>query len=325
MIQLSIITVVFNVEHFLADYFISIGRSKNIEVLIYDAGSTDGSLEIISQFKRRKYPIRLFKGKNIGFAAANNFLAKKSTSDYLFILNPDTKLEKNCLKKLLGNNQKNSSILVPKQLFFNGKILSHGVATDIFGYPSPSRQKIYFYADGAAIFISKKLFVKLGMFDENYFMFQEDIDFSWRARLLGIPLVIIDASVYHYSGGSLKGGAIKGGQYFTNTLRRYLGERNNISNLIKNYSLQNLLWILPLYLATNLFEILLFLFLLQSEVSRCYLRAYAWNIKNLPAILNKRRWVQARRLVGDKEIMKNMIWGSNKLRVFLRSGIPSFK
>lgn len=234
---ISIITACYNSAKFLEDYLESIVssnlfRSGKVEINLYDGGSKDDSVRIINKYKNLYSNIQLFSGGNIGFAAANNFLVSKSKGEFLFILNPDTKLEIHCLDFLKHNTEKNG-IMIPAQRLFDSSFLSNGVGMDIFGYPCDA-SKNFFYADGAAIFVKKDIFNKLGGFDADYFMFQEDVDFSWRARLKGIPLVQVpEAIVYHFSGGSMEGGAIKNGKLQTNYFRRYLGERNIIMNLLK--------------------------------------------------------------------------------------------
>jgi len=330
--KISIITVTYNSELFLKGYFESIaenirGSSEfQVEVLIYDAGSSDNTVKIINDFKKSNGYIKLIEGKNIGFAAANNILAKECGGDYLFILNPDTKLDKECLHDIWKDKQRDNAILAPKQVYFDGIYLNNGVGMDIFGYPYGKSGKKVFYADGAAIFIKKSIFFDLGMFDNDYFMFQEDIDLSWRAHLVGIPITKVpEAIVWHFSGGSVGGGAIKGGKLKTKYFRRYLGERNIMMNLLKNYSLPNLLWILPINFLINIAEIILFLLLLKPGVAWQYIKAYCWILVNFKDIIDKRRKIQETRIVSDGEIMQRMYWGSSKLKILLKAGVPKFK
>lgn len=328
-IEISILTVSYNSARFLTDYFESIIKSnffKNgkVEIILYDGGSNDDSVKIINEYKKIYNNISIFCGDNIGFAGANNLLADRARGEFLFILNPDVKLEINCLNALTNNAHKNNGIIVPMQRLFDGSFLSHGTGMDIFGYPCRANKK-FFYADGAAIFIKKDIFDKLGKFDTDYFMFQEDVDLSWRAHLMAIPLYRDDeVIVYHYSGGSIEGGAIKDGKLKTNYFRRYLGERNILTNLLKNYSLPNLIWVLPTSLIINFFEIFLYLLLFKPKVSFCYIKAYWWNIKNLHKILQKRKLIQTQRIKSDADLLKKMYWSSSKFKILLEIGIPKF-
>lgn len=329
-IAISIITVCYNSGQFLEDYFESIISSNlfkagEVEIILYDGGSKDKTVEIINKYKNLHSNICLFSGDNIGFAAANNLLADKSKGEFLFILNPDTKLEINCLNTLINSIYKDSGIIIPMQRLFDGSFLSNGVGMDILGYPCMASKKV-FYADGAAIFTKKEIFNRIGKFDADYFMFQEDIDFSWRAHLMAVPLhKESESMVYHYSGGSIRGGAIKDGKFKTNYFRRYLGERNILLNLLKNYSLHNLAWVLPINLVINLSEVFLYLLLFKPKVSFCYIKAYWWNIKNLNKTLQKRNLIQMQRKKSDAALFKKMYWGSSKFKILLKIGIPKFK
>lgn len=328
-IVISIITVTLNSEKFLDEYFSSIlanpiFKEQKAEILIYDGGSTDSSLKIIEKYRKKgDGSIKVKQGGNIGFTKANNLLAKGARGEYLFILNPDTVLDSNCLQYLLAEKSKDSALLIPTQKLFSGKYLSQGCGMDIFGYPYGKK---LFFVDGAGIFLRKDLFVGLGMFDDDYFIFNEDIDLSWRARLKDVPLVIVPKAIfYHFCGGYVVGSLVREEKYTTSYMRRYLNEKNTITNLLKNYSLHNLLWIFPINLLLNIIEAFIFLIALKPKVSFCYVRAYWWNIANLDKTLKKRKNVQTTRIISDRVIMKNMYLGAGKFWTFFRTGIPKFK
>ena len=330
---ISIITVTYNTSSFLKDYFKSIENTQlfkdgKVEVLIYDGGSVDGTVQQIKDHIKTNDNIKIFEGGNVGFSQGNNYLAKKSSSEYLFILNPDTRLDINCLDNLYGNADLNS-IFIPLQQDFKGDFLSCGNGMDIFGFSywfgSLEKTKKFFYADGAAIFLSRALFLQMGMFNEDFFMFQEDVDLSWRARLMGVLLKQVPGSiVFHYGGGSIEGGSAKEMKLKSNIFRRYNGEKNLLSNLLVNYSFINLIWILIFNFIINLSEIFLFLVLLKPKVSLCYVRSYWWNIKNIKKIIKRREKMQKMRAVSDYEIMKYMYFGSAKFKLLQKVGIPEF-
>lgn len=325
--SVSIITVTYNAKEFVKEYVKTIfsGSTKPQEVLIYDGGSTDGTVEQIKKYQKLYKEIKLFEGEDIGFAAGNNLLAKKARSHFLFILSPDTKIDRHCISNLLANPHREKSILMPKRYLFDGTFLHHGMGLDIFGFPADGK---IFFVDGAAIFLKRKLFINLGMFDDDYFMFQEDVDLSWRAQLDGVSLITADdAFLFHYSGGSTPSGGIKKNinDYTTNTFKRYLGERNTLQNILKNYSSSFLLIILPLVILSNLFEIIFFTITLNFKFVGCYLRAYYWVIFHLGSILKKRKIVQANRKVNDLKIISKMSLISSKLKYFFKFGIPKIR
>lgn len=319
----------FNCKNYLKKCLDSLSSQscQDYELFIVDNASTDGSLEYLKTLDPNITIIA--NRKNLGYAKANNEAVKYVGGEYLFFLNCDTWLDKNCLKNLLRRVEKNEGIFTPKQMSYDGRsFISCGLGCDIFGYPcSIHRDKKLFYADGAALFIKKDLFVELGMFDERTFFSFEDIDLSWIALLQGYNVIPVqDAIVYHASGGTLKGGLIKGSKYITNIWRRYLGERNNLRNILKNYHLFTLFWILPLYLSINLAEMLLFSFIGKFKVVKnCYLKAWWYNILNFPDTWKQHREIQKKRKIGDWEIFKRMEWKIAKFQVLRKVGIPKFK
>ncbi len=324
--SISIITVTYNTEKFISDYFSSIFKNKvkPDEILMYDAGSTDRTVELIQNQLKLHSGIKLIQGENIGFAAGNNLLAQKAVGEYLFLLNPDTKLDPDCLGELKNVAGKEEAILIPQQLYFNGRKLSLGVGVDVFGYPLKSKE--IFYADGAAVFIRKDLFTKLGMFDNDYFMFQEDIDLSWRAHLMNIKLLPVPkALAYHHGGGSIEGGVLKGSRVITNAFRRYYGERNLWLNLLKNYSFWVLIPVFPLNFVINSLEVILFLLTGRFRLAWSYLKVWGYLMSHSLQIFKKRFAVQQKRVVSDWVIIRKMYLGSSKLRLLLTAGLPRFQ
>lgn len=325
--SISILTVTYNTKDFFEEYIESIysGETKPGEVLVYDGGSSDGTVELIKKHQKRYPKLKLIEGENIGFAAGNNVLAAEATGHFLFLLNPDTKIDHKCLSSLLDHPEREKSLLMPKRYLFDGSFLHHGMGMDIFGYPADGD---IFFADGAALFLPKKLFVDLGGFDGDYFMFQEDIDLSWRAHLYGINLVEAPKSIiYHYSGGATQSGGIKKDirKYTTSTFKRYLGERNVLQNILKNYSILSLLIIFPLVLLFNLLEVILFTLTLNFKFVSSYLKAYVWIFSHFGIIMKKRKVVQAHRVVSDYDIIRKMSLFSSKIKYFFKFGIPKIK
>lgn len=299
---------------------------KNIEIIVTDNHSTDGSLEYLIRYLN----ITVIKNQeNYGYAKANNIGAKKAKGQYLFFLNNDTELEPDTIKKLVEAYTP-KTILSARQIPMWDKTLfgTAGGGMDIFGYPYAdldSKKTKIFYADGASFFIKKGDFLEIGMFDEKLFIFEEDIDFGWRAQMMGYKIKPCwEAIIYHFSGGTVIGGSSKKNRYSTNYFRRYLNEKNVIRNMLKNYSFPLCLILLLILLLLHFFEIIILLFLTKWKVVLCYLKAYAWNIKNINNTLVMRKKIQRTRQISDYSLMKNMYWSYSKLVAFSRHGMPSF-
>jgi GT2 family glycosyltransferase len=329
--KVSIIVLNYNGLIFLKKCFLAIKKQtySDLEILMVDNNSTDGSCDFIKEFPE----VRVIKNDcNYGYSKANNIAAKKAKGEFLLFLNNDTEIFPNMLEKLVLAYE-DKSILTPAQILGINKefdsVGASGNGADIFGYPygdkDPKKTKC-FYADGAAFFVKKEDFIDIGMFDEELFIFQEDLDFSWRAQLLGYHIKPIwDAQFYHYSGGTVLGGASKGKKYESSYFRRYLNEKNVIRNILKNYSLLFCLIILPALLVVHLFEIIILLFMFKYELIREYINAYKWNIINIKNTLNYRKMVQGRRILSDWTIIKKMYFAYSKLTAFSRVGMPNFQ
>lgn len=342
--NISIVTVINNAMPFLDRYFysISLQKFKGLEIILVDSDLLPDTKEKIKHFWRKyrnHFNIKYIPvPETIGFAKGNNIGVDKARARYIFLLNPDTKLETSCLQLLYNSamniNNEHFILIARQKSYTTKKFLIDGVCVDIFGFPYkifnayyPHRTKRPFYCDGAAMFMPIHTFRKLGGFDEDLFTFTEDVDLSWRAHLLHIPFYNEPrAIVYHYGGGSIRGGIrMKKKIYRTSYFRRYLGERNAQRNLLKNYTSVTLLWVLPLYLCINVGEIAVFLITNKHKVAFQYVKAWWWNLINIHSTLEKRKWIQSRRIVGDRDIFKQLYFGSGKLNAFLHIRYPKFE
>ncbi len=327
MPKVSIITVNYKGKRFLEDFFASLEKLnyQNWEVVFFDNASEDGSVEYV---QRNHSEVKVMASeRNLGFAAANNRAAEQATGEYLFFLNNDTKIDPDAISELVGEMEKNPKIGIGgcRMMSYDGERPFHtGIGIDVFGYPIVWRK--VFYVEGAALMIKKRLFKKLGGFDSKYFMFHEDIDLAWRSRLLGYQVrAFPKAVVHHFGGGTAGGSEMHKGKYQSSFLRRYYAERNNIRTLLKNYQIQTLIFIFPCYFLMNLLEVLFFLATFKFKVVYLYLKAYAWNLVNLRDTLRERGKIQSNRLLSDRELMREMYFGSGKLFAFKKTGVPELK
>ncbi len=303
-------------------------KYRPLEVIVITSDQDKETKDFIE--KNHSWVKLLVMGKDLGYAGCNNFGVKKSSGEYILILNNDTKLCEDAIEKMLLCYQENSVVTPAQiQLISGTELVRTGAGMDIFGYPyvndDPRKTRV-FYADGAGIFVKKKDFLKIGGFDEDLFIFQEDIDFSWRAQMLGYKIIPCwEARFYHYGGGTVLGGGPKSQRYQSSYFRRYLNEKNVIRNILKNYSFPLCLVILSILLMLHCLEIVLLAILLKWKVVACYLKAYKWNILNLRSTLEFRKRVQEKRVVSDLTLMKKMYWSYSKIYSLLKLGLPQFK
>jgi GT2 family glycosyltransferase len=167
------------------------------------------------------------------------------------------------------------------------------------------------YPSGAAVLFKRETLEKIGLFDENFWLYNEDQDLGWRIWLSGARCVLApQAVVYHKYEFSLE------------NQKYYLMDRNRILSIIKNYQLSTLIFI---SFAFFVMELGLFLFVLQRGLIRDKIKVYQYfiNSGNWNYILRARRDSQTLRRVADKDILKifsGRIWydeiGGLGLKVF---------
>jgi len=336
----SIIVLNYNGYEFLEDCFKSLRRISypDYEVILADNSSTDNSVEFTSS----NFPeIKILRNKeNIGFAAGNNRGAELSRGKYLFFLNNDTKVNPDFLNFLVDYAEKDPKIAIcaSKILTFEGNdeadlhytcegqdVGCVGRSCDIYGWQG--WEGPVFFAEGSTLFIRKDVFAALGGFDEKHFLFLEDLDLAWRAQLLGFKVEAVPESViYHFAGGTVTGGRGRKKVFISNIKRRYLGEKNQMRNILKNYSLGVLVTLLPRYLALNFCEMFYFAVTGRLDVVwQAYIKAHIWNMRNLGDTLKERKKIQSLRNISDAALQKNMLKHSAKLDTFRRIGAPQFK
>lgn len=328
---LSIIIVNYNGKHWLEKCIASIRKQtyKPIEIIIIDDKSSDGSLAYIE----KEFPeVKLIDPpKHGGFGISNNIGVDNAKGQELLFLNNDTYFDENFLQEMVEYKRKNQAHIVGPKIKDFEKIDRYKegmfLSIDVFGYAG--WQRVPFYVEGCALMISKADFVKLGRFDETYYVYSEDIDLCWRALISGMKVEVCNsAELYHYGGGSSQTTKLcRKRIHVVPYFRRYEVEKNNLRNLLKNYSLINLLWTFPGYVLISFFEAIFYLVIGNAKAATLIGKAILWNITNISDTLKERRRLQESRVTGDYEIMKKMSNGliPNKLRGLLTVGIPKFK
>lgn len=327
--HISIIITNYNAKQWLDTCLTSIKNQSftEYEVIFVDDGSTDGSYDYV----QKQYPWCVFikNKKNVGFALSNNVGAKAARGKYLFFLNADTYLDKNTLIKLQKTLISNPSYTLAQldirkydKSNMKGDACTFNI--DPFGYPMWSgKEDTLFYADAAAMIIRRDLFNTLGGFDERFYIYLEDLDLAWKARMCGHTVYFLSQIyVYHYAGGTSVSTQVKKGAYATTIRRRYDAQKNNICILIKNLEITSLIWRLPGSILLASAEG--FVYLLQGNITGFFAlhNTIIWNILNIRETLKKRRKIQKIRTVSDKIIFQNSDKHISKIQSFFSYGVP---
>lgn len=311
----SIILVNWNGEKWLNRCLSTLSNQsyKNIEIILVDNASSDNSIN----FVEKKFPdVKIVNNSiNFGFPKANNIGVKLSKGKFLLLINPDVWIKKDFIEKLLSFYKKNNySVVSPiekkydkkKQFYFNSSI-------DLTGSPAtyaPQYRKDKLFFTSVAYLCKKKEYLDTKGFDENYFAYYEDVDWFWRMSLLGKKFAYAENIFVYHAGAGSTGKGIKYNMFL-------FRNQNALQTLLKNYSLQMLILILPLYIIQNVFEILFFVLILKFDIAYSYIEGWTFNIRNIRKILKKRAWIQKRRVISDWEILKKMYWGPAKLKMLI--------
>jgi len=229
--QLSVIILNFNVRYFLEQCVLSVQKAlENIdaEIIVVDNNSSDDSCLMMKQL----FPqITLIENKeNLGFPKGNNIAVEQAKGEYICILNPDTVVAEDTFAKIL-----NSKFQIPNsQLGIIGCKLIDGTGnflpeskrgvptpwvafTKIFGLYKISNYFGKYYAQhlsenqsgkvdvlvGAFMMMKRELYLEVGGFDEDCFMYSDDIDLSYLVLKTGKSNYYFhETSVIHYKGES---------------------------------------------------------------------------------------------------------------------------
>lgn len=181
------------------------------EIVVVDNGSTDDSISYIEQHFPQVKIVSLHN--NSGFAAAINAGVKSVDTEYVAFLNNDTEADTHWLSELMACSARNPDIVsfCSKLLNFDDRKKIDGVGIQInevgqarsIGWEEKDvgqfeKERLIFGATGGAALFKRNVFLKVGGFDEHYFMYSEEVDWAFRAQFLGYKsLFCPKAIIYH--------------------------------------------------------------------------------------------------------------------------------
>lgn len=218
--DLSIIIVSFNTQELLRNCLRSVLSQEGLkfEVWVVDNASTDESAEMV---EKEFLKVKLIKNKeNLGFAKANNLALKKTKGRFLFLLNPDTIVKDQMLVKIADFMEKNPQasasgvkILNPDgspQMsvgkfynLINSFLMLFGGERMGFLRASPSRIEEVDWVSGAALVLRKEVIETVGMLDEKFFMYMEELEWCYRIKKSGFKIYFYpEAEIIHYERAS---------------------------------------------------------------------------------------------------------------------------
>ncbi len=258
---ISVVVVNYNGQHHLERCLPSLAAQTYpaFEVVVVDNASTDGSVEWLAAH----FPnVRVVGAPhNLGFAAGNNLGIRQARGDLIATLNNDTEVEPDYLERLAApmcEPRVGACAALMLEFEHRDRIDSAGIGLDRAGFAwnlhagqraenLGETREVWGACAGAALY-ARAMLDEIGLFDEDYFGFYEDVDLAWRARRAGWKCLFVPgARVYHVHGGSFRHGSAQ---------KLYLLARNRWWTTLKNYPMPALALNLPLIVAADLLSLL---------------------------------------------------------------------
>lgn len=276
---------------------------QNFSVIVVDNGSTDGSARFVAQ----NYPevkVVCFSD-NIGFSAANNAVINNLRTEYVALLNNDTVPDCSWLGELIKALEEHceAGIAASKMCFFDrpevidragdaytkagaGLLRGRGVEANAYG----SEEWIFGACAGAALYRTR-MFMEIGLFDEDFFLLNEDIDLCFRAQLSGYKCIYQPrAIVYHKASASI---------VYDSYVSIYYGHRNLEWVYIKNMPSSIILKSILLHFV---YDIAAFFYFLSTGQVKVFLKSKIDALRGLKKMLEKRHKIQQSKVVSDDYI-----------------------
>lgn len=269
LFDISIVIVSFNTRQLLNKCLDSIVRhikEINYEIIVVDNASSDGSVEAVEKIITGTKSIKgmvIKNTKNLGFAAANNQGIKKAKGRYVLLLNSDTEFTEDSLRQMVSWMDKN-----PKAGISTCTLLNSNKTIQATGGYFPGLFRLFLWGTflddlplvsvvfrsyhphsafhkklreqdwitGAFFLIRGELIEQIGVFDEKFFMYVEEIDYCFRAKKKGWEVWYVpDTAIIHIGGASSKGESIKFIEGGVGKEQSIIGEFEGLKRLYKKH------------------------------------------------------------------------------------------
>ncbi|MCL5432854.1 MAG: glycosyltransferase family 2 protein [Patescibacteria group bacterium] len=289
-------------------------KYKNIEIIIVDNGSKDGTLEYLAKEKKSNGNLIVIRNKkNLGFAEGNNIGYSLSTGEYILFLNNDTIVDDNFLGPLVEKLH-NPSIggVQPKILSYPRKDIIDSIGSYLlnsgflyhFGHNKPDAKKYnrgaeIFSMKGACMLLKKDVIEKVGLFDKNYFAYFEETDLCHRVWLSGSKIYYVSHSVIYHKGGETA-------KELDVSFIQFHSYKNRIWTYLKNLEIKTIIKIIPVHILFCEVITILYIFTLKFSLAFAVQKAIVWNLFNIDRLLIERKKIKAIRKVPDKFFTPNI-------------------
>lgn len=327
----SIIVVTYNGHEVIAECLESIKalRWPKREVIVVDNASLDNTLEQVSKIMPTSTIIRL--SANRGYGGGANFGAREAKGEILLFANQDVSLDERFVDGIISTMNADDSIGVcggivmawdKSWLVSTGQVFERltGYGLD-YGFGSLDlslRRKTdeVFSPNGAAFAVKRETFLKIGGFDEDLFMYFDETDLAWRARIAGARIVCSSTALVRHK--------IDRGRAYA-SLSRYYIDRNSLLSATRNYGFRNIIFYVPVSLGVRVAGAAILILSGRSDHARSMAMAIRDFLVLFPKTWRKRPAVQSMRKLTDKQVMdKEVLAGpGDVMRAFYSSLLPS--
>jgi GT2 family glycosyltransferase len=297
----SIVIVNYNGYQWLRLFIRSVTNTNypEFEILLVDNGSTDESVDYVRKYWH--HLVRIIELKdNKGFAEASNVGVRQARGEIVAFLNNDMEVERDWLKaaveKLLSDKRAGAVQSKIMQYYVRNRLDCIGISVDKFGIVAQIGHNEADYgqydklpeiggSSGGAMIVWKHILIKVGLFDDRFFIYYEDVDLSWRIKLSGYKILPAQLSVvYHVGSGTSK--------MIPSAFVTFHITKNYITLWLKNSRFKTLIiyWPVPLFMVVGVS----FFDLVHRRYWNvlAHLKAILWVLFHINYVLKERHKVQ---------------------------------
>lgn len=321
--KISVVIVTYNAEYYIEDCLESLLKidypEDKFKIIIVDNASKDFTMLRLNEYKIN-YPARIeicSSETNNGFAGGNNIGILRSIeagSEYIYLLNQDTVVEKSFLTEAFKEIEKDENIAgIQSRLMLyteKGKINSLGNQIHYLGFgitksykkefneADPVKEEICF-PSGAACLLRASALKASGLFNEDFFMYCEDLELAWRMRLMGFRFGLAKNSVVYHKY-----------KFSSSSQKFYYLERNRVISALQNYKTATLIILLPAFI---FMEAGMLFYSALSGWFKEKLKTYFYFLKpsSIKKIKSARLFIKEKRVIPDNKIMELFISSIN--------------
>jgi GT2 family glycosyltransferase len=310
----TVVTVNYNHASYLPSYIDSLRASRYplTAIIIVDNGSTDDSLAILA-----RYPdVTVVANKeNIGYSAALNQAFQQASSPLVCATGPDVEVDPDWLLPLIEQYRRDpegvfavaSRVLTLDRraiqsaggsLHFTGHLCVFDMWQPVENGTAQETPCVVGAIDSTSMLVDRAKFLQIGGCDRDFFVYHEEFDYCYRARMRGWQCWYHPQSQVYHGDGSHEFSVRSSGAY--PRMRPFLHTRNRLLAILKDYQIRTLVGIIPILL---LIETLNYVMLIRVGLHTTYHEALGWIWQHRKEIMLKRAVIQPERTISDRDLL----------------------